>query len=144
MNDGMTIEYLMSRTDLNFKVHFRVNSAIGAIVTKWDMILTGKWILFINNAVIFLHPNNMPLILYLLCFKTVRLYRFLVIFVFILPNQCCYESMSTIVLLYVNILMYCFIKRINCVLIIDLAVQCTYTKCTLTSTAHREDLSWIS
>ena len=142
MNDGMTIEYLMSRTDLNFKVHFRVNSAIGAIVTKWDMILTGKWILFINNAVIFLHPNNMPLVLCLLCYKTVRQYKFLVILDFILPNQCCYESMSTIVLLYVNISMYCFIKRINCVLIIDLAVQCTYTMCTLT--AGREDLSWIS
>ena len=38
----MTIENLMSKTDLNFEVHFRVNTAIGAIVTKWDLILTGK------------------------------------------------------------------------------------------------------
>ena len=29
------------RADLNFEVDFGVNSAIGAIVTKWDLILFG-------------------------------------------------------------------------------------------------------
>ena len=36
---GMTIEYLKCRADLNFEVDFEVNSAIGTIVTKWDLIL---------------------------------------------------------------------------------------------------------
>ena len=38
---GMTIEYLMCRADLNFEVDFRVNGAIGTIVTKWDLIVFG-------------------------------------------------------------------------------------------------------
>ena len=37
----MTIEYLKCRADLNFEVDFGVNGAIGAIVTKWDLILFG-------------------------------------------------------------------------------------------------------
>ena len=32
MNHEMTIEYLKCRADLNFKVDFRVNGAIGTIV----------------------------------------------------------------------------------------------------------------
>ena len=38
------IEYLKYRADdadLNFEVDFRVNGAIGVIVTKWDPILFG-------------------------------------------------------------------------------------------------------
>ena len=38
MKRGMTIEYLKCRVDLNFEVDFGVNGAIGAIVTKWDLI----------------------------------------------------------------------------------------------------------
>ena len=41
MNRGMTIEYLKCRADLNFQVDFEVNVAIGAIVTKWVLILFG-------------------------------------------------------------------------------------------------------
>ena len=41
MKRGMTFEYLECRADLNFQVDFRVNGAIGAIVTKWDLILFG-------------------------------------------------------------------------------------------------------
>ena len=37
----MTIENLKYTADLNFKVDFGVNGAIGAIVTKWDLILFG-------------------------------------------------------------------------------------------------------
>ena len=37
----MTIEYLKCRADFNFEVDFGVNGAIGAIVTKWDLILFG-------------------------------------------------------------------------------------------------------
>ena len=33
MKRGMTIEYLKCRADLNFEVDFRVNSAIGMIVS---------------------------------------------------------------------------------------------------------------
>ena len=36
---GMTIEYVKCRADLNFEVDFRVNGAIGTIVTKWHLIL---------------------------------------------------------------------------------------------------------
>ena len=39
MKRGMTIEYLKCRADLNFVVDFRVNGAIGTIMTKWDLIL---------------------------------------------------------------------------------------------------------
>ena len=41
MKRGVTIEYLKRRADLNFEVNFRVNGAIGAIVTKWDFISFG-------------------------------------------------------------------------------------------------------
>ena len=41
MKRGMTIEYLMCRKDLNFKVDLKVNDVIGTIVTKWDVILYG-------------------------------------------------------------------------------------------------------
>ena len=46
---GMTIEFLKCRADLNFQVDFEVNGAVGTIVTKWDLILFGSWIVFINN-----------------------------------------------------------------------------------------------
>ena len=45
MKCGMTIEYLKCRAPrvgLNFEVDFGVNGAIGAIVTKWDVILFGS------------------------------------------------------------------------------------------------------
>ena len=35
MKRGMTIEYLKCRAALNFEVDFRVNGAIGTIVTKY-------------------------------------------------------------------------------------------------------------
>ena len=41
MKRGMTFEYLMCRADLNVEVDFGVNRAIGAIVTKWDLIVFG-------------------------------------------------------------------------------------------------------
>ena len=41
MKRGMTFEYLMCRADLNFEVDFGINRAIGAIVTKWDLIVFG-------------------------------------------------------------------------------------------------------
>ena len=44
MKRGMSIEYLKCRAlraDLNFEVDFGVYGAIGAIVTKWDLILSG-------------------------------------------------------------------------------------------------------
>ena len=41
MKRRMTIEYLTCRADLNFEVDFRVNSAIGTIVIKSDLILFG-------------------------------------------------------------------------------------------------------
>ena len=41
MKSGMTIEYLMSRADLNFEVDFGVNDAIGTIVTKWYLNVFG-------------------------------------------------------------------------------------------------------
>ena len=41
MKRVMIIEYLMCRADLNFEVDFRVNGAIGTIVTKWDRIVFG-------------------------------------------------------------------------------------------------------
>ena len=41
MKRGMTIEYLNCLADLNFEVDFEVNTAIGMIVTKWDLILLG-------------------------------------------------------------------------------------------------------
>ena len=49
MKRGMIIEYLMCKADLNSEVDFRVNGAIGKIVTKWDLIVFGKWIVFIHN-----------------------------------------------------------------------------------------------
>ena len=52
MKRGMTIEYLKCRADLNFEVDFRVNGAIGTIMTKWDLILFAKWIVFIHNIYI--------------------------------------------------------------------------------------------
>ena len=52
----MTIEYLKCRADLNSEVDFEVNGAIGTIVTKWNLILFGKGIVFISNIyIIFLN-----------------------------------------------------------------------------------------
>ena len=53
MKREMTIDYLMCKADLNFDVNFRVNGAIGTIVTKWDVILFGLWVVFIHNIYIF-------------------------------------------------------------------------------------------
>ena len=41
MKNGMTIEYLKCRADLNFEVDFRENGAACTIVTKWNLILFG-------------------------------------------------------------------------------------------------------
>ena len=41
MKNGITIEFLTGRSDLNFEVDFGVNGSIGTIVTKWDLILIG-------------------------------------------------------------------------------------------------------
>ena len=38
IQNGMIIEYLKRRADLNFEVDFRVNGIIGTIATKWDLI----------------------------------------------------------------------------------------------------------
>ena len=51
MKHGITIEYLKCRVDVDFEVYFIVNGAIGAIATKWDLILFGKWIVFINKII---------------------------------------------------------------------------------------------
>ena len=40
MKRGMTIEYLKCRADLNFKVDFGENGAIGTIVTKCNLIFS--------------------------------------------------------------------------------------------------------
>ena len=61
MKYGMTIEYPKCRVDLNFEVDFGINGAIGTIATKWDLMLFGKWIVFIHNIIIFLDTNNIPL-----------------------------------------------------------------------------------
>ena len=53
MNCGMTFEYLNCRADLNFEVDFGVNGAIKTIVTKWDLILFGEWIVFIHIVFFF-------------------------------------------------------------------------------------------
>ena len=60
MKRGMAIEYLMCRADLNFEVDFGVNGAIGAIVTKWDLIVFGKGIVFIHK-IFFLNTLHSPL-----------------------------------------------------------------------------------
>ena len=49
MKRGMTIEYLKCRADLNFEVDFGVNGVTGTIVTKWDLIVFGYWIVLIHN-----------------------------------------------------------------------------------------------
>ena len=61
MEQGMTIKYLKYRADLNSEVDSIVNSATGTIVTKWDLSLLGKWIVFIHKIIFFLNPTNMPL-----------------------------------------------------------------------------------
>ena len=48
----MTIEYRKYRADPNFEVDFGVKGAIGAIVTKWDLILFGLWIVSIHNIIV--------------------------------------------------------------------------------------------
>ena len=61
MKCGMTIEYLKCRADLHFEVDFGVNGAIGAIVTKWDLILFGSWIVFFHNIIYFFNTLHVPL-----------------------------------------------------------------------------------
>ena len=57
MKDEMTIEYLKCKADLNIEVGFRVNGVIGTIATKWDLILSRKWIVFIHNNNYFLNVD---------------------------------------------------------------------------------------
>ena len=54
MKRVMTIENLKCRADLNFQVDFGVNGAIGTIVTKWDLVLSGYSIVYINEFFFFL------------------------------------------------------------------------------------------
>ena len=61
MKHWMTIEYLECRADRNSEVDFRVNIAIRTIVTKWDIVLFGKWIIFIYNIIMFTNPTNKTL-----------------------------------------------------------------------------------
>ena len=61
MKCWLTIEYLKCRADLNFEVDFGVNGAIGTIVTKWDLILFGYWIVFIHNKFYFKNTPHMSL-----------------------------------------------------------------------------------
>ena len=66
MKRGMTIEYLKCRAlraDLSFEIDFGVNGVIGAIVTKWDLILFGCWIVFIHNIIYFF--NTLHVYLYI-------------------------------------------------------------------------------
>ena len=60
MKHGMTIEYLKCRADINFEVDFRVNGAIGTIVTKWNLIVFEKCIVFIHN-IFYLNTLHSPL-----------------------------------------------------------------------------------
>ena len=55
----MTIELIKCKSDLNFEVDFRVNDAIGTIVIKWDLILIGKWIIFVHNNKYFFKSHYM-------------------------------------------------------------------------------------
>ena len=55
------------QTDLSFEVKLRVNGAIRIITTKWDLNLFGKWIIFINNIIIFVDWNDILLIYCLHC-----------------------------------------------------------------------------
>ena len=61
MKRRMTIEYLKCRADLNFEVDFGVHGAIGTIVTKWDLIIFGKWIVFLHNIFFFTNTLHVPL-----------------------------------------------------------------------------------
>ena len=53
-------DYRKCRAGLNFEIDFGVNGAIGTIVTKWDHILFGLWIVFIHN-IFFLNMLHSPL-----------------------------------------------------------------------------------
>ena len=46
-------KYLQCRADINYEVDFGVNNIIGMIATKWELILLGKWIVFIYNIIFF-------------------------------------------------------------------------------------------
>ena len=62
MKHEINIEYLKCRTDLNFEVDFRLSGVIGTVVTKWDLILLRKWIVFIHDAFVLKNTHHMPLI----------------------------------------------------------------------------------
>ena len=75
MKRGMTFEYLKYRADLNFEVDFGVNGTIGAIVTKWDLIvLNGKMSTglaisagvpqgsVLGSLLFLIYINNLPLV----------------------------------------------------------------------------------
>ena len=57
MKRVMSIEYLMCGADLNFEDYFGVNGAMCTIMTKRDLILIGKRIVFIHN-IIFLKDTH--------------------------------------------------------------------------------------
>ena len=61
------IEYVKYRANFNVEVDVRVNGAIGTIVTKWDLILFGKWIVLIMIKSFF-YPINMHLSTFRLSF----------------------------------------------------------------------------
>ena len=60
------------------QVDFGVNGAIGTIVTKWDLILFGQWIVLIHTIICFLYTHHMPL----KCSPHKPLYNY----IFISPN----------------------------------------------------------
>ena len=66
MKHEMTIDYLKCGADLNFKVDFKIINAICMIVTKWDVVLFEKWIVFIHNT-FFSNPTNLLLMCSLIC-----------------------------------------------------------------------------
>ena len=47
------IEYLKCIPDLNVEIDFGVNGAIVTSVTKWELMLFRKWIIFIANIITF-------------------------------------------------------------------------------------------
>ena len=59
MKQGMPLEYLKCRADLNFEVDFGVNGAISTIATKWDLNVSGKCIVYLSYN-LFSNPTKKP------------------------------------------------------------------------------------
>ena len=55
-------DYRLSKVQSRSQVQVEVNGAIGTIVTMWDIILFGKWIVFIPKIFFSIITNNMPLL----------------------------------------------------------------------------------